>query len=102
MDDISIAYTPQIYTLGVRPNTAGKPRKDASQLSTNKHIKRARKYILKLIRNDLKLYKARARDASVILISKKRLKALDQYLNISKENRFKIIKDNKRIIIYYR
>ena len=56
---------------------ADKPRKNISQLFTNKYIKRARKYILKLIENNLKLYKARTRDTNIILISKKRLKALD-------------------------
>ena len=60
----------------MRPNIINKVRKNTFQLFTNKYIKRARDYIIKLIKNNLELYKAKARNTNIILILKKYLIAL--------------------------
>ena len=52
---------------------ASKARKNIFQLSTNKYIKRARDYIIKLIKNNLELYRTKAKDTNIILILKKYL-----------------------------
>ena len=71
MNDINIADILQLYTYKVYFRIISKVRKNTSQLSTNKYIKRARDYIIKLIKNNLKLYKAKAGDISIILTLKK-------------------------------
>ena len=97
-----MADIPQLRTYGVRPRMASKAKKDTSQLSTNKYIKRARDYIIKLIKNNLKLYKAKARDTNIISTLKKHLIASARYQNIFKEERLRIEVDNKKIVIYYK
>ena len=73
MNNMNMADIPQSYTYRVRFRMASKVKKDASQLSINKYIKRARDYVIKLIENDLKLYRAKARDISIVSTLKKYL-----------------------------
>ena len=79
MNDTNMADIPRSHTCGVRPGMASKARKDTSQLSTNKYIKRARDCVVKLIENNLKFYRAKARDASTVSTSKKYLIASARY-----------------------
>ena len=102
MNDINMAGIPWSCTYRVRPKIVSKVRKDAFQLSTNKYIKKARDYVIKLIKNNLELYRAKAKDTSIVLILKKYFIASARYQNISKEERLKIEIDNKKMIIYYK
>ena len=94
--------TPRNCTPGVRPGTAGKPRKDPTQLSTNKHTKRARDRVSKLTGNDLLLFKAKSRDASAISTSKRKLLASDVYKAASEPDRRRMVEDDKRLVNYRR
>ena len=94
--------TPRNYTPGVRPGTAGKPRKDPTQLSINKYTKQARDRVSKLTGNNLLLFKVKSRDASAILTSKQKLLASDVYKAASEPDRRRMIEDDKKLINYRR
>ena len=102
MNDTNMADIPRSRTRGVRPGMASKARKDASQLSTNKHTKRARDRVAKLTGNDLELHRAKARDASAVSTSKKRLMASARYQDASEEERLRMEADDKKMVTYHR
>ena len=102
MNDTNMADIPWLCIYRVCPGMASKARKNTSQLSTNKYIKRARDYIIKLIKNNLEFYRAKARNTSIISTLKKYFMASARYQNASKEERLRIEVDDKKIVIYYR